>query len=111
MKISSMLLLSLLFIFTMPVSAQLTTGSIQGTIHGWKAEEVATIRVKLQEVTTSTIVQDVAPDVAGTFTFRNVPFATYDVNVVENAVTLMQQRVVIGSAIPVVVTFDSLREY
>lgn len=91
--------------------AQLSSGTVNGIIRGWHPEEVATITVNLWEATTATLVDDVVPSESGTFTFRTVPFASYNVNVVEHDVILMQKHVNINSAVPVTITFDSLREY
>ena len=101
----------IILLFASPLLAQLSTGTINGSFHAWRASEVATIKVHLQEVSTSTILQEAVPAQSGTFTFRNVPFATYNVDVVENNVVLMSQRVTVRSAVPISVTFDTLREY
>ncbi len=91
--------------------AQLSAGTIVGAIHGLATDDVGMIRVRLEEASTSTTVAEAAPDQSGTFTFRNVPFAAYDVSIVQNNLKSMQQRVIVRSAVPVVVTFDSMREY
>jgi hypothetical protein len=91
--------------------AQLSAGTVTGSIRGWKAGNAADLVVRLEEVSTSTSIGSSVPDQSGTFTFRNVPFAVYAVNVVDHNVVVMQQRITVKSIVPVVVSFDSLREY
>ncbi len=105
------LLPALIAVGALRAPAQLSTGTITGTIGAWRPEEAATVLVRLQEAGTGTIVQETAPGQAGTFTFRNVPFATYAVNIVERNSILMSRTVRVHSTVPCTVAFDTLKEY
>lgn len=89
---------------------QTTIGTIQGILQKWNPDGPSIV-VQLREISTSTLVGTSSPDRSGHFTFRNIQFATYDVEIVDHDIVTMQRRVTVNSTVPVVVSFDSLREY
>lgn len=93
------------------IFAQNSIGVISGTIHDKRSEIEKEVTITLVEITTHTKIQEITPDRSGTFTFRNVPFATYDVNVIFDSILLARKRVDVRSNIPIVLSIDSLREY
>jgi hypothetical protein len=106
-----LLLHCLVILAASPAPAQLSTGTIGGSVGGWKSADDSGFSVRLTEVTTSTGLRETVPDDSGAFVFRDVPFASYDVEVVENGTALVSQRVDLRSAVPVAVRFDTLPEY
>ncbi len=104
-------LAGMILLVSSPSPAQLSTGTMYGSIRPWRSDSGITIRVTLQEVTTGTTMQELTPGDSGTFAFRNVPFAAYSVNILGHDAVLVSQRVILRSAVPVEVTFDTVREY
>ncbi len=97
--------------------AQISTGTIRGTIRDIRIPAESPLRVEkelrilLTETTSRTLIQETSPAGNGSFVFRNVPFSTFDITVMLDSVLLGGKRVVVSSPVPQDVVIDSLREY
>ncbi len=113
LKTSAGLLFFALILFSFPtfVNAQQTVGTITGKIHDILPQVESGIVIQLVETTTHSILQETSPGKAGEFTFRNVPFATYDVEIKYDGELAALKRVNINSAVPIALEFSSLNEY
>jgi outer membrane cobalamin receptor len=91
--------------------AQLSTGVVRGSIPVAVTRIVSPIHITLEEVSTSSLLASTVPDADGSFVFRNVPFATYDVTAFVGDLPVFQQRFGLHSTVPFTVFFDSTRHY
>jgi hypothetical protein len=94
-----------------PLEAQISSGTVRGRVPGLIMKALGEMRITLEEVTTGTPVGVVSPDADGSFVFRNVPFAAYDVTAETGGVPFFSQRFDLRSQVPYTVFFDSTRTY
>src|SRR5438132_250398 len=82
------------------IRAQQSIGTVQGRIRSVSPEEAEILRVRVEEVMTEARVEETEVDSSGSFTVRNLPFATYDLYLMERNVSVFVRRIVVHSAIP-----------
>jgi hypothetical protein len=105
------IILLALFFITAPARAQVATGAIYGSVGHWNPSERAGVIARLRELATSTSIQEVVPNDTGGFVFRDIPFATYDVEIAGEKGVMDARRIEVPSAVPVTVRFDELPQY
>jgi outer membrane cobalamin receptor len=93
------------------VYSQQSAGIIIGAMRDIPGEVEPGVVVRLLEVTTRTMLQEVKPEISGRFVFRSVPFGAYDLRVCYESDVLATRRIVVRSSIPVIVSIDSLQEF
>ncbi len=93
------------------ISAQTSNGTILGSIPGEHLKLEDNIVIKLIEVSSQTILQETAPKKDGSFIFRNIPFATYDIYLLNSDELFATKRVVVNSTVPVKVIIDSIKTF
>ncbi|MDE3057248.1 MAG: hypothetical protein KGJ59_04755 [Bacteroidota bacterium] len=99
MKLFAATIIILLCFGIESTSAQISTGTIRGTIQDIHTPVEKELRILLTETTTHALVQETSPASNGSFVFRNIPFSTYDITVISDSVLLGGKRVVVSSEI------------
>jgi outer membrane receptor protein involved in Fe transport len=102
------LISSLVLFYAASLHAQQSAGSIVGHIHLENTDRARELTVSAQEVMSRTTFETSEVDTAGDFEIRNVPFATYNVFVLDQGKRVLTRRVVVNSVVPVTVTIDTL---
>ncbi|HTY36739.1 MAG TPA: TonB-dependent receptor [Bacteroidota bacterium] len=93
------------------IFSQQSTGTIRGEIRDLAGQIESGVVIRLVEVSTRSLVQEITPGSSGRFVFRNVPFASYDLRVQYEADVLVTRRVVVNSSVPMFIHIDSLQEF
>ncbi|MCC7438957.1 MAG: TonB-dependent receptor [Armatimonadetes bacterium] len=86
--------------------AQRSAGTITGTILNLPSAS-APVRAELIEIRSGAVVQSLPVAAAGAFTFYDVPFASYRIQMYSDNLPVANQLVAVQSAIPVAVTMDA----
>ena len=109
MRIRKYALLTLLLcLFYAPANAQQSSGTIAGHIRLDNPDHGRELVVRAAEIMSGTTFESGEVDTAGDFELRNVPFATYNLFVLDQGKRVLTRRVVVNSVVPVIVTIDSL---
>ena len=101
----------LFFLVSVTISAQTSTGTIEGSIPREYPKFEEGIVIKLIEVSANSILQETTPKDDGTFIFLNVPFATYNIYLQNSNELFAAKRVVVNSTVPVKIVIDSLKVF
>ena len=91
--------------------SQQSTGVVLGSMHDIPKEVEPGVVVRLFEVSTRTLLQEVKPETSGRFIFRTVPFGAYDLKVCYEADILATRRIIVRSSVPIIIDIDSLQEF
>jgi outer membrane receptor protein involved in Fe transport len=100
-----------LLVLCSTVHAQHTTGTIFGTIRDRQSPVEKGVRAALVELSTATMVEVTDVDESGRFTFHDVPFARYDLNIIFDSTVIATRRIDLSSSVPVTIEIGDLREY
>ncbi|MCX6169780.1 MAG: TonB-dependent receptor [Ignavibacteriales bacterium] len=93
------------------ISAQTSTGTVLGLIPGESSKLEDNIVIKLIEASSKTILQETTPRKDGSFIFRNIPFAAYDIYLLNSDELFATKRVIVNSTVPVKVFIDSIKTF
>jgi hypothetical protein len=110
-RLSLLTIAGLFVTLSATLHSQQSSGTIMGRLHDMSPQVEPGVVVRLIEVSTHTSIQEVKPELAGHFVFRNVPFATYDLRVLYESDVLATRRVTVNSPVPIVLSIDSLQEF
>ncbi len=105
------LVILLLGASTSPLFSQQSVGSIMGHIRLSSPDQAEALRIRAEEVTTEAQIEETEVDTGGNFAFRNLPFATYDLYVVDRGRAAFAHRVIVHSAVAMHVTIDSVPSF
>jgi len=100
-----------ILLFASSANAQQSIGTIVGHIKAIGPEEARFLHVQVEEVTTEAQIEQAEIDSSGTFTIRNLPFATYDLYLSDRRNLSFLRRVTVRSTIPIVIEIDSLPQF
>ncbi|MDP4199387.1 MAG: hypothetical protein Q8922_11005 [Bacteroidota bacterium] len=108
-----LLWLSFLFLVSCSaaVEAQQSVGSVLGHINLSSPDQAESLRIRAEEITTEATIEETEIDSSGDFAFRNLPFATYDLYVVNQGRAAFTRRVVVHSSVSMHVMIDSVPNF
>lgn len=105
--IASALVIALMSIFSGFLYAQQSSGVIHGRIRG--LSDFDRLRLHLLQMNSGDLVMETKPESDGTFVLRDVPYTGYLLRLMLDSTVLAQKSVMVHSAVPLAVTFDSVR--